>query len=107
SPVLPFLSLVFNINVATKGHRDSGDLDLCLVLPIGNFEGGFLAMKEPGLVVELLQGDFIVFQSARVTHFNTHYQGKRASMVLHTDKEIQHWARYHNGWGDNTTLTTF
>jgi hypothetical protein len=28
-------------------------------------------------------------------------------MVLHTDKEIQHWARYHNGWGDNTTLTTF
>ncbi|KAG1844455.1 hypothetical protein F4604DRAFT_1596163 [Suillus subluteus] len=80
SLVLPFLSLVFNINMATKGHRDSGDLDLCLVLPIGNFKGGFLAMKEPGLVVELLQGDFIIFQSTWVTHFNTHYQGKRASM---------------------------
>jgi hypothetical protein len=64
-------------------------------------------MKEPGIVVELLQGDFIIFQSARVTHFNTHYQGKRASMVLHTDKEIQCWARNRNGWGDNTTLTTF
>lgn len=64
-------------------------------------------MKEPGLVVELLQGDFIVFQSAWVTHFNTHYQGRRASIVLHMDKEIQHWAENHNGWGNNATLTTF
>ncbi|KAG2351469.1 hypothetical protein BDR07DRAFT_1263552, partial [Suillus spraguei] len=72
-PVLPFLSLVFNINVATKGHQDSRDLDLCLVLLISNFKEGFLAMKEPGLVVELLQGDFIVFQSTQVTHFNPHY----------------------------------
>lgn len=101
------LSLVFNINRATKGHQDSRDLDLCLVLLISNSKGDFLAMKEPGLVVELLQGDFIVFQSAQVTHFNTHYQGKCVSIVLHTNKEIQHWARNHNGWGDNIILTTF
>ncbi|KAJ8584819.1 hypothetical protein M405DRAFT_717716, partial [Rhizopogon salebrosus TDB-379] len=73
SPVHPFLSLVFNLNAFTKGHRDSGDLDLCLVLPIGKFQGGAIALKEPGLVVELQQGDFIAFQSGKVTHFNTHY----------------------------------
>jgi hypothetical protein len=107
SPVHPFLSLVFNLNPVTKGHRDSADLDICLVLPIGNFLGGQLVLKEAGLVVELWQGDFIVFQSAKVTHFNTHYQGRRASMVLHTDKEMKHWATSHNGWGENITLSAF
>lgn len=98
---------MFNLNAVTKGHRDSGDLDLCLVLPIGKFQGGRLVLKEPGLVVELLQGDFIAFQSAKVTHLNTHYQGMRASMVLHTDKEMKHWVTRRNGWGGNTTLNTF
>jgi len=63
---------VFNLNAVTKGHWDSGDLDFCLVLPIGKFQGGQLVLKELGLVVELWQGDFIMFQSAKVTHFNTH-----------------------------------
>jgi hypothetical protein len=107
SLVHPFLSLVFNLNVFTKGHWDSGDLALCLVLLIGKFQGGVIALKEPGLVVELQQGDFIAFQSGKVTHFNTHYQGTRASMVLHTDKEMELWARSRNHWGGNTTLSTF
>ncbi|EGO02513.1 hypothetical protein SERLA73DRAFT_150234 [Serpula lacrymans var. lacrymans S7.3] len=46
SPIFPFLSLVINLNVSTKGHRDSKDKDFCLVLPIGNFQGGALVMVE-------------------------------------------------------------
>ncbi|KAG1717812.1 hypothetical protein EDB19DRAFT_1652203, partial [Suillus lakei] len=79
SPVLPFLLLVFNLNVTTKGHRDGKDKHFCLVLPIGVFVGGELVMMETGLVVEVLQGDFIIFPSANITHFNLHYQGRRAS----------------------------
>ncbi|KAF8549577.1 hypothetical protein OG21DRAFT_1387229, partial [Imleria badia] len=62
-PVAPFVSLVVNINVHTEGHRDRKDLVLCLVIPIGEFEGGELVMYEQGLVVELRSGDFIVFCS--------------------------------------------
>ncbi|KAG0702910.1 hypothetical protein DFH29DRAFT_1044782 [Suillus ampliporus] len=91
SPVLPFLSLVFNINIVTKGHRDGKDKHFCLVLPIGVFVGGELVMMETGLVVEVLQGDFIIFPSAKITHFNLHYQGRRASVVLHTDKAMDLW----------------
>ncbi|KAG2112055.1 uncharacterized protein F5147DRAFT_541833, partial [Suillus discolor] len=40
SPVVPFLSLVLNINISTLAHRDDKDLTLCLVLPIGEFVGG-------------------------------------------------------------------
>ncbi|KAJ8584995.1 hypothetical protein M405DRAFT_746022, partial [Rhizopogon salebrosus TDB-379] len=39
SPVLPFLGLVINLNVNTKGHRDPWDKDFCLVMPIGDFQG--------------------------------------------------------------------
>jgi len=107
SPVLPFLSLVFNVNVITKGHRDGKDKDFCLVLPIGDFVGGELVAMETGLVVEILQGDFMVFPSAFVTHFNLHYQGRRASMVLHTDKAMDDWAIGRNGWEENITFASF
>ena len=60
SPTRPFVSFVININVCTQGHRDVKDM-LCLVLAIGEFEGGAIALYEPGLVLELGNGDWIVF----------------------------------------------
>ncbi|KAG1768750.1 hypothetical protein EV702DRAFT_979241, partial [Suillus placidus] len=91
SPVFPFLSLVVNLNVSTMGHRDRFDKDLCLVLPIGEFLGGALAMFEQRLVVELRNSDFMLFQSTSTTHFNLHYEGKRASLVCHTDRGFEQW----------------
>jgi hypothetical protein len=101
SPVSPFLSLVVNLNVSTMGHRDRFDKDLCLVLPIGEFTGGALAMFEQRLVVELRNGDFILFPSANTTHFNLRYEGKRASLVCHTDRGFEQWKEGRNGWGSN------
>ena len=49
----PFLGLVINLNVATAAHRDSKDDSVCLVLAIGDFEGGDLLLYEPGLVIPL------------------------------------------------------
>ncbi|KAH9828712.1 uncharacterized protein C8Q71DRAFT_687833, partial [Rhodofomes roseus] len=69
----PFLGLVVNMNVTTAAHRDGKDDGICLVLAIGDFEGGELVLYEPGLIVPLWNGDFILFPSCDLTHFNLHY----------------------------------
>ncbi|TFY78904.1 hypothetical protein EWM64_g5109 [Hericium alpestre] len=56
SVVRPFVGYVVNINVATKAHRDDKDDWRCLVLPIGDFEGGALVFYEPGLVIDAREG---------------------------------------------------
>lgn len=97
----PFLGLVVNINVTTAAHRDSKDDGICLVLAIGDFEGGELVLYEPGLIVPLWNGDFILFPSCDLTHFNLHYKGKRSSIVLNTDREMAKWLKERNGWSHN------
>ncbi|EPS99927.1 hypothetical protein FOMPIDRAFT_1086346, partial [Fomitopsis schrenkii] len=73
SAVRPFLGLVINLNISTLAHRDSKDDSVCLVLAMGSFTGGDLCLYEPGLVVPLRSGDFIIFPSCNLTHFNLHY----------------------------------
>ncbi|KAH9838762.1 uncharacterized protein C8Q71DRAFT_689884, partial [Rhodofomes roseus] len=63
SPVHPFLGLVINMNIATYAHRDSKDNSICLVLPIGYFDGGELCLLEAGLVVPLQHAQLCVFPS--------------------------------------------
>ena len=102
SIVHPFLSLVINLNVATMAHRDRKDKSLCVVLAVGDFEGGDLCLYEAGLVLPLRNGDFTAFPSYRLTHYNLHFTGRRASIVLHTDKEIEKWTDGgRNGWEGN------
>lgn len=102
SVVHPFLSLVVNLNVATLAHRDRKDKSLCVVLVIGDFKEGDLCLYEPGLVLSLRNGDFVAFLSSRITHFNLHFEGRRASIVLHTDCEFDKWTEgERNGWETN------
>ena len=97
----PFLSISINFNVATKGHRDSMDKAVCLVLAITNARGGDLVLHEPGIVVDLKNGDIIIFKSSKITHFNLHFTGIRASIVLHSDKEFDRWVENRNNWQSN------
>ena len=91
-----------NLNVATLAHRDRQDKTLCVVLVLGEHTGGELCLYEAGLVLPLHTGHFIAFPSARLTHFNLHFSGQRASLVLHTDKEMWTWTDHgRNGWLDN------
>lgn len=87
SPVYPFSGFVVNINVCTKIHRDSRDLRLCVVLALSddNCIGGDICFKEPGIRLQLRCGDMVIFPSHRLSHFNTHFKGERASLVFHTD----------------------
>ncbi|KAH9911423.1 uncharacterized protein B0H18DRAFT_892829 [Fomitopsis serialis] len=99
SVVSPFVGLVVNLNVVTRAHRDSKDDGVCLVLPIGEFDGGELCLVEPGLIIPLRHGEFAVFPSCDFTHFNMHYTGTHASIVLQSDREMCKWtADDRNGW---------
>ena len=97
SPVCPFGGFVINLNVATRAHRDTGDLCLCLILVISDCEGGDLCLYEPGVVLELRSGDVILFKSDQLTHFNLHFKGFRSSMVFHTDRAAGAWVSSRNG----------
>ncbi|KAF9032118.1 hypothetical protein BDZ89DRAFT_596516 [Hymenopellis radicata] len=100
--VYHFGGVVVNFNACSRGHRDHGDQNICLVLSAHEGTGAELVMEEPGLVVRTYTGDSLVFQSCRITHFNLHYTGKRASIVFHSDRDGSAWAKDRNGWGNKT-----
>lgn len=102
SPAYPFGGFVLNLNVSTLIHRDWKDLNLCMVIVISeDCIGGDLALLEPGLVLELRNGNAVLFPSGKISHFNTHYQGMRASLVFHSDSSSQGWIKDRNGWDGN------
>jgi hypothetical protein len=74
-------------------------------LVIGQFAGGELCLFEPGLVMPLRNGDMVVFPSRSITHFNLHYEGTRASVVLHSDYAGKGWAENRNDWADNEFMS--
>ena len=94
----PFPGWVVNFNVCTIGHKDTNDIDICVVAPAGDFKGGELVLHEAGLVLELVEGDILVFPSWKITHFNLHFNGVHYSVVLHSDKQVSAWNKDRNGW---------
>ncbi|KAK7042109.1 hypothetical protein R3P38DRAFT_3309534 [Favolaschia claudopus] len=71
-------------------HRDEGDNILCFVIgaiPPGKCEGGQLCLYEVGLSFDIQLGDVIAFPSCDITHFNQHFTGYRATIVLHSDRQ--------------------
>ena len=107
SSVYPFQSLLINFNIHTKAHRDSQDQTFCLVIPIGSFEDGELCMIETWLVMGLRLGDWIMFCSADVTHFNMHFKGWRALLVMYTNRAMDRWLDNRNGWYNNSTFNWY
>jgi len=107
SPVYPFAGFDINLNVATRVHRDYMDNDICVVISISEGSGGELCLLEICLVVDLRCGDAIIFKSSKLTHFNMHYRGRRASLVFHSEKMADGWVKDRNGWKHNIFMKTF
>lgn len=103
----PFTGFVVNLNCATKGHRDFGDKEICIVFQFSDCEGGELVLVEPGVVVRLRSGDGIIFPSAKITHLNTPFTGKRASVVFHSDSSFDSWLKDRNEWAHHNSCSTF
>lgn len=99
SPAYPFTGFVINLNVTTKLHRDTGDLNFCLVMVISeDCTGGDLCFLEPGIRLELGHGDIVLFRSKELSHYNMHFRGKRASIVFHSEAAGQEWVNSRNKW---------
>jgi len=94
----PFPGFVLNIQVCTDGHVDEKDDTICVVIPFGDCKGGELVLHEVGLVLELKEGDILIFPSYRITHFNLHFTGVRCSVVMHSDRDVKSWNTNRNGW---------
>lgn len=99
-PLRPFTGMVINISGVCLGHRDIKDQRFCLDLVVSDCTGGWIVLEELGIVVHLRNGDFMIFPSNRITHWNTHYKGIRNSMIFMTDKEMSKWSENCNGWED-------
>jgi hypothetical protein len=106
APSYPYTGFVINLDVMTQAHRDHKALKGCIVMAFGDFRGGELVLYEPGLVVELKNGDMIVFPSEKITHFNLHFEGRRGSVVFHSDVENDEYQKDFNGWDGNIHFTT-
>ncbi|PPQ74329.1 hypothetical protein CVT26_004246 [Gymnopilus dilepis] len=108
SPAYPFGGFVVNLNASTRIHRDHNDAeDICVVIVISeNCIGGGLVIMELGLVIDLENGDSVIFRSSQLTHLNLHFRGVRASLVFHTDKAgLKSWVgneiTSRGGWAQN------
>lgn len=98
----PFTSLVINVNVTTLVHGDRDDVGGSVTITVGNHKGGEIVLHEAKLVIETLNGDYVVFRSNWYSHFNLHYKGKRASIVIHGDKQsVAYQQNNCGGWANN------
>lgn len=94
----PFPGFVLNLQVATEAHTDTNDDTICVVIPFGDYTGGELVLHEAGIVLELVEGDILIFPSYRLTHYNLHFKGVRGSVVMHSDSKVKSWIKDRNGW---------
>ena len=72
-----------------------------MIVIIFDGEGGELCLHEPGIVLNLRNGDVVLFPSLSITHFNLNHNGRRASLVFHSDKSDSGWLKDCNGWKHN------
>lgn len=85
APTYPFGGWIVNLNISTLIHCDYQDLKLCLIVVASDCEGGDLCLEKPRIALELKNGDMVIFASSKLSHFNSHFNGKRASLVFHSN----------------------
>ncbi|KAJ7764542.1 hypothetical protein DFH07DRAFT_939066 [Mycena maculata] len=101
SPCYPFAGYMLNFRVVTDAHKDALDAKWCLIIFVKRGFGAELCLYELGVKVKGKTGNMLAFASRWTTHFNTHFQGQRCTLVLHTDKEGDDWAEDTGGWADH------
>ena len=78
---------------------------MCVLLFLGDWKGGDLILFEPGLRFKVSRGDILMFPSAKIMHFNMHYEGLRLTLVFHTDRDSKRWMESRNGWEQHINIT--
>jgi hypothetical protein len=98
--VHPLSGWVLNIAASTHAHVDPMDLaDFCgAFLLTDGVQGGSVCLHQAGLVCHMRAGDGALFCSRTQSHFNLHFKGKRASIILQSCKDLLNWYKNCNGW---------
>ncbi|KAF9552916.1 hypothetical protein CPC08DRAFT_646289 [Agrocybe pediades] len=106
STVYPFSGFVVNFNVTTRIHQNMHNKILCVVLVISDdgCKGGDLCLLEPRIRLQMKSSDVIIFLSTKLSHFNMHYKGQRASFVFQTDAQGDQWVVDRDGWQESRSM---
>lgn len=71
-----------------------------LYAPSRGGEGGEICLYEPGFVLESANGDWVIFPSQSLTHFNMHFQDIQMSIVFPMNSLGKVWVITYNDWTD-------
>ncbi|CAJ2504482.1 Uu.00g118760.m01.CDS01 [Anthostomella pinea] len=96
------------INVMTNEHKDNGDWQhgLAGLVPVGDYQGGDLVLRELGLQTESKPGCVQLLQGRELRHSITKYLGQRFVVVNTTHEAVRRWAFRQMGEPVKTDLTS-
>jgi hypothetical protein len=80
--------MALNYNVTIDYHYDKNDDGLSIVVPVGNWEGGWLVLPQIKTVIKLIKGEVLFLKANLLIHRNTLAIGTRIAMVFFSPKQI-------------------
>ncbi|KAL1858752.1 hypothetical protein Daus18300_009886 [Diaporthe australafricana] len=90
----PFLMRALLVNLMTYEHKDTGDWyhGYACLLPVGEYSGGDLVLRELGLQIEAPPGCMQMFRGRELRHSITKWTGRRFVCVNVTHEAVRRWA---------------
>lgn len=90
----PFLMRALLVNLMTYEHQDTGDWyhGFAFLLPMGDFAGGDLVLRELGLQIEAPPGCLQMLRGRELRHSITKWTGRRFVCVNVTHEAVRRWA---------------
>ncbi|KAI3393117.1 hypothetical protein diail_4716 [Diaporthe ilicicola] len=90
----PFTMKALLVNLMTYEHKDTGDWHrgYAFLLPVGDFTGGDLVLRELGLQIEAPPGCLQMFRGRELRHSITTWTGRRFVCVNVTHEAVRRWA---------------
>ncbi|ROV88738.1 hypothetical protein VMCG_10062 [Cytospora schulzeri] len=90
----PFVMRALLVNLMTNEHKDTGDWrhGYAFLLPLGDFEGGDLVLRELGLQIQSPPGCCQMFRGRELRHSITKWTGRRFVCVNVTQEAVRKWA---------------
>lgn len=90
----PFVMRALLVNLMTYEHQDTGDWHhgYAFLLPVGDFTGGDLVLRELGLQIEAPAGCLQMFRGRELKHSITKWAGRRFVCVNVTHESVRRWA---------------
>jgi hypothetical protein len=104
----PFVLRAALVNLMTNEHRDSSDWQhgLAGLVPVGDFEGGNLLLRELGLDIESKPGCVQLFRGRELRHSITKWKGRRFVVVSTTHEAVRRWALRQQGREVDDSIST-